>query len=225
MNLIGVFGGAFDPVHTGHLRTALEMLHTLDLAELRFVPSRVPPHRDPPIASVELRLKMLNAALPSREPIIIDQRELQRAGPSYTVDTLISMRDEFPDESVCLIIGMDAFLAFTTWHRWREILRLAHIVVAYRPGTELPVTGAIGEMLEARKVPDKTSLTRQQSGKILIHPTTQLEISSSAIRRMVGEGGDPRYLVPGPVREIIMESGCYANTVSGNDSQENRFSA
>jgi len=225
MKSIGVFGGAFDPVHTGHLRTAYEMLHELDLDELRFVPSLQPPHREPPIASVEMRLDMLRAALPDNERMLIDTRELERPGPSYSVDTLTSLRDEFPNVSLCLIIGMDAFLAFTTWHRWREIFRIAHIVVAYRPGTDLPVTGAIGELLEARKVPDKAGLAGAQSGRILIQPTTQLEISSSAIRRICGAGRDPRYLVPVSVLEIIMKTGCYASPVRADDSQENRFSA
>lgn len=225
MNLIGVFGGAFDPVHIGHLRTAYEMLHGLTLKELRFVPSLQPPHRDSPIASVEVRLAMLRAALPQHEPVIIDRRELERPGPSYSVDTLSSLHEEFDDVALCLIIGMDAFLAITSWHRWREIFRLAHVVVAYRPGTELPVTGAIGELLETRRVADKSGLTRQQSGRVLIHPTTQLEISSSAIRRIVADGGDPRYLVPGPVREIIMESKCYGLDRAEGTARENRFSA
>jgi nicotinate-nucleotide adenylyltransferase len=225
MKSIGVFGGAFDPVHIGHLRTAYEMLHELVLDELRFVPASLPPHREPPIASVELRLAMLQAAIPAHEHISIDQRELRRSGTSYTVDTLVSLREEFPDASLCLIIGMDAFLAFTSWHRWREILELAHIVVAYRPGTELPVTGAIGELLEARRTGDKVDVVRQPSGRILIQPTTQLHISSSAIRRIVAQGGDPRYLVPGPVRELIMESDCYAKLVDAGDARENRSSA
>ena len=201
------------------------MLHELDLGELRFVPSLQPPHRESPIASVELRLDMLKAALPDNERMLIDTRELERPGPSYSVDTLNSLHDEFPDASLCLIIGMDAFLAFTTWHRWREILQVAHIVVAYRPGTDLPVTGAIGELLEARKVADKTGLFGKPGGSILIQPTTQLEISSSAIRRICGKRRNPRYLVPVSVLEIIMESGCYANPVRADATQENRFSA
>lgn len=225
MRAIGIFGGAFDPVHIGHLRTAYEMLHELGLDEVRFVPSRLPPHRDPPVAPAKIRIEMLRAALPTNEPVVIDERELERTGTSYSIDTLASLHDEFPDASLCLIIGMDAFLAFTTWHRWRQIFELAHLVVAYRPGTELPVTGVIGELLDARRVEDHSALTRERCGRILIQPTTQLEISSSAIRRIVRGGGDPRYLVPASVREIIMKTKCYMEPARGPGAEENRVSA
>ena len=136
MRCIGVFGGTFDPVHFGHLRTAYELLVRLELAEVRFVPCAVAPHRRQPITDSATRVRMLEAAIADVPEFVIDTRELERAGPSYTVDTLESLRTEYPDEALCLLLGMDAFLGLPGWHEWERLLDLAHIVVANRPRLE-----------------------------------------------------------------------------------------
>jgi nicotinate-nucleotide adenylyltransferase len=206
---IGVLGGTFDPIHYGHLRIGYELLHALDLGQVRYIPCGQPPHRGSPVASAQVRLAMLTAALSGHPGMVVDERELTRDGPSYSVDTLLGLRDEYPESSLCLIVGMDAFLGFPTWHRWQELFELAHIVVARRPGWDTNATGVMKEVLQQRITDDVGELHGSTSGRIYIHTATQLEISSTAIRNMVASGAEPRFLMPDPACEIIKESGCY----------------
>jgi nicotinate-nucleotide adenylyltransferase len=210
MNPTGVFGGTFDPIHFGHLRTAFELQQTLRLEELRFIPAGNPPHRDVPLADAEARLAMVRAATADQPGFVVDDREVRRAGPSYTVTTLGELRAEFPDRPFCLIVGMDAFLGLPRWHRWREILELAHLVVAHRPGWQAPGVGPLGELLVDRGTGRLDDLHDAPAGRILIQPVTQLEISSTDLRGLIVQGRDPRYLMPDPVRDIIIETGCYS---------------
>jgi len=208
---IGIFGGTFDPVHVGHLRTAHELLTALDLAEIRFIPSRLPPHRPPTVAPEALRLRMLEAALEGLPGFRVDDRELRRPGVSYMVDTLRSLRDELDSQPLCLLLGLDAFLGLPAWHRWRELPELAHIVVARRPGIAMEIGGDAGELLRSRLVTGHRALGAAPAGGVLMLDVTQLDISSSAIRKMVAAGGDPRFLVPDVVRELILKTHVYAN--------------
>jgi nicotinate-nucleotide adenylyltransferase len=210
MQPIGLFGGAFDPIHYGHLRTAFELWQALKLTELRFMPTGNPPHRDPLMASAELRLHMVRAAVAGQSAFIVDDREIRRSGISYSVDTLTELRAEFPDRSLCLLLGMDAFLGLPNWHRWRELFDLAHVVVAHRPGWKAPTMGPLGEVMVDRGTGTVRDLHEQRAGRIYVHAVTQLEISSTELRQLIVAGGDPRYLVPDEVRNIIRETGCYA---------------
>jgi nicotinate-nucleotide adenylyltransferase len=207
---IGVFGGTFDPIHYGHLRTAFEMLQALAFEEVRLIPCGDPPHRGVTYASAELRLRMLHAAARNLEGFVVDDRELRRDGPSYTFDTLVSLREEFPGASLGLIVGMDAFLGLESWHRWDEILEIAHIVVAHRPGWKAPDYGALGELLEERGSHRVQDLHEAACGRVHVHAVTQLEIASTEIRELVAAGRDPRFLMPDAVRDVIMDSECYA---------------
>ena len=211
MSPIGVFGGTFDPIHYGHLRTAFEMLQALAFAEVRLIPCGDPPHRGVTFASAELRLRMLHAATGTLEGFVVDDRELRRDGPSYTIDTLASLREEFPEASLGLIVGMDAFLGLAGWHRWDEILGFAHIVVAHRPGWKAPDYGALGELLDERGTHRVQDLHEAANGHVHVHAVTQLEIASTEIRELVAAGRDPRFLMPDAVRDVIMESECYAD--------------
>jgi nicotinate-nucleotide adenylyltransferase len=211
MKPIGIFGGTFDPIHYGHLRTAFEMLQALRFGEVRFMPCGNPPHRGAPIADADLRVQMVSMATEGQPGFVVDDRELQRDGPSYSVDTLAALRTEFPKQSLGLIVGMDAFLGLPKWYHWREILQLSHIVVAHRPGWRAPDIGPLGELLADRGTHRIKDLHQTISGHIYIHDVTQLEISSSEIRDLVGLGRDPRFLMPDGVRDLITESGCYAS--------------
>jgi len=207
---MGIFGGTFDPIHYGHLRTAFEMLQALRFSEVRFMPCGNPPHRTTPYADARLRLEMVRVATAGQAGFVVDDRELQRAGPSYSVDTLAALRKEFSTRPIGLIIGMDAFLGLPKWYHWREILALAHIIVAHRPGWRAPDMGPLGELLADRGTHRIDDLHNAGSGLIYIHDVTQLEISSSEIRELVAMGRDPRFLLPDAVREVISASGCYA---------------
>ena len=206
---MGVFGGTFDPIHYGHLRTAFEVLQALRFTEVRFMPCGTPPHRGTPVASAGERLAMVRAATEGQHGFVVDDRELSRDGPSYSVDTLAALRGEFPLRPIALIIGMDAFLGLPKWYHWQEILQLAHIVVAHRPGWKAPDIGPLGELLAERGTHRIGDLHQAKSGHIYILDVTQLEISSTDIRELVAAGRDPRFLMPDLVRDYIHSSGCY----------------
>jgi len=209
---VGIFGGTFDPVHYGHLRTAFELLSVLRLQEMRFVPAGDPPHRDTPLAAAELRLEFVREATGDQPGFVVDARELRRQGPSYSVLTLAELRAEHPRTPLCLCIGMDAFLGLPQWHRWQEIIGLAHIVVAHRPGWQVPREGPLGELLVTRATASRDDLHATLAGRIYIHAVTQLEISSSGLRELLAAGRDPRYLVPDAVCARIRETGCYLSS-------------
>jgi nicotinate-nucleotide adenylyltransferase len=210
MQPIGVFGGTFDPIHCGHLRTAFELWQELKLAEIRFLPTGSPPHREKLYASPEQRLEMVRAAVADQPAFIVDDREVRRSGVSYSVDTLAELRQEYPQRSLCLLLGMDAFLGLPGWHRWRELLTLAHIVVAHRPGWRAPTTGPLGELMVDHGTGSILALQQERAGRVYVRAVTQLEISSTELRTLITGAGDPRYLVPDPVRKIILETRCYA---------------
>ncbi len=209
MRKIGIFGGTFDPIHFGHLRPALEILDALSLDEIHFVPAGQPPHRGVPAAPATLRLEMLQAAVAGEARFRVDEREITRHAPSYTVDTLAGLRGEFPHDALALIVGMDAFLGFPGWHRWQKIFDLAHVIVAHRPGWVLQSAGVLADTLSQRLAYSISEMAKSVAGRILLQPVTQLEISSTQVRACVAAGGDPRYLVPEAVRALILNSHCY----------------
>jgi nicotinate-nucleotide adenylyltransferase len=212
MQPIGIFGGTFDPIHYGHLRTALELKQQIGLERVHFVPCANPPHRAAPMIDGGLRLRMVQAAIEGEAGFVADDRELTRPGLSYTVDTLASFRAEFPALPLCLLLGMDAFLNLPYWHRWRELLDLAHIVVAQRPGWESPTGGVLGELWLERRTIQPHELTASLAGRIHMQPVTQLEISSTDLRASLRAGVDPKFLMPDSVRQIILKTECYAET-------------
>lgn len=209
MSPIGIFGGTFDPIHYGHLRTAFELMQALDLREVRFIPAGDPPHRKETHAKVRERYRMVEVATAGQPGFVADDREVRRGGPSYSIDTLTELREEFPHESLGLIVGMDAFLGLPTWHRWQAILDCAHIVVAHRPGWKAPDLGPLGQLLDERGTLRIGDLHQSTHGRIHIHAVTQLEIASTEIRELVAAGRDPRFLLPDTVRQVIARCGCY----------------
>ena len=185
--MIGIFGGTFDPVHYGHIKPVLSVKEALNLNSLHFIPNRIPPHREKPWLSTDQRLALLKSALQNYPDVIIDERELERDGPSYMVDTLASLRDDFSGEGLVLIIGMDAFIGITTWHEWKRLFDLCHLVVTTRPGFDKSeLTECIDtdnyQYLTAKMVTQAAALTPNETGKILLQSVPQLNISSTEIR-------------------------------------------
>jgi nicotinate-nucleotide adenylyltransferase len=211
---IGIFGGTFDPIHFGHLRTAFEMLQALDFDEIRFVPCGNPPLRGRTFADARLRFRMVEAAIAGQDGFVSDDRELRRDGPSYSIDTLLGLREEFPGRSLGLIVGMDAFLGLSKWHRWDEILDLAHIVVAHRPGWKAPDIGPLGEWISDYGTHRVDDLHEATHGHIYIHAVTQLEIASTEIRDLVAAGRNPRFLMPDAVSRVIEETSVYMRAIN-----------
>ena len=210
MGPIGIFGGTFDPIHYGHLRTALELKERLSLNEVRFIPCADPPHRQSEPVAGASRLEMVRAAVADEPGFVVDEREFDREGPSYTVDTLRSIREEIADIPLCLLMGMDAFLSLTEWYCWKELFSLAHIVVAHRPGWRVSADGALGELLRDRNTNEISELHGSVCGRIYVTPVTQLEISATELREGLNAGLDPRYLVPDSVRQMLLEAELYA---------------
>lgn len=211
LRTVGIFGGTFDPVHYGHLRVALELKQALVLDEMRMLPNATPPHRDRPSASVEQRLDMLRLALSGQHDLQIDEREINRKGPSYMVDTLSSFRQELgADCSICLVVGSDSFQSLGSWHRWQELFDLAHIVIACRPGWQQDKSSEVGQLVRQRFIDDPVKLKTSPGGYILPQLVTQLAISATSIRQSILDGRSPRYLLPDSVLDFIEKHRIYS---------------
>ena len=181
---IAVLGGTFDPVHYGHLRFADDVRRALDLPEVRLVPVGDPPHRAGPIANAADRLAMLRLALDEFPGIVVDQRELRRAGKSFTVLTLEELRREYPDRPLLLLLGADAFRGLPSWHRWREIFDLAHLVVVERPGVDLAagLPAPLVPYWRDRLTGNSEDLRAQPAGAIYVQAIAPHAMSATAIR-------------------------------------------
>ena len=202
--MIGIMGGTFDPVHYGHLKPAMDVKQALGLERVLFLPNRIPPHRPSPWLSVEQRKKLLQIAIDPLPGFVMDTRELDRPGKSFMVDTLISLREDFPQTSLCLILGMDAFAGLPQWHQWRKILDLCHLVVTERPGISWP-TNPEFQALEASLVTDPEALKKADAGGILLQSASQLDISSSDIRQRFQTGQTISDWVPEAVEHELRE--------------------
>ena len=202
MQPLAILGGTFDPVHNAHLRVAWEAAERLD-AEVRLIPANVPPHRDQPVASARERAAILRAALAGQDRLVLDERELGREGLSWTIDTLIELRDEIGAERpLVLLVGADAFLGLPSWHRWGEMFDYAHIGVLTRPGHEIgTLPTELRIKVASRRTNDPGALRETPSGRVLPMPVTPLEISATWIRDVLAAGGEPRYLMPDSVIE------------------------
>jgi nicotinate-nucleotide adenylyltransferase len=204
--MIGLLGGTFDPIHFGHLRPALEVCQALALQELRIIPSGEPPHREKPQATAQQRLMMVRAAIADQPRFVIDDRELRRAGPSYMVDTLHSLREDLGSQiPLCLILGLDAFLGLESWHRWYNLFDYANLVITHRPGwslSDLRSGSTLAQEIRTRHV-NAEQLASKAAGKIGFVSVTQLDISASGIRQQLAEGKDIRYLLPEAVYDLI----------------------
>ncbi|MFL2539229.1 MAG: nicotinate-nucleotide adenylyltransferase [Candidatus Rariloculaceae bacterium] len=210
MNSIGIFGGTFDPIHNGHLRIALEALEELSLSAVHFIPCGQSPLRSEPATTNDIRLKMVKAAVEAEPRFIMDTREIKRGGPSYTYDTLTTLRDGHKENSICLILGMDSFISLPRWYRWEELIDLAHIVIAHRPGWKAPTEGPLGDFVQEHLAESSQDVVTKREGSLFVLPVTQLEISATKLRSSIRLGLDPKFLVPESVRAIIKETECYA---------------
>jgi len=208
---IGVLGGVFDPVHYGHLALAREAAKRLDLAEVRFVPANVPPHRRQPHASAEQRVQMLKLAISGSPCFVLDSREMARQGASYTVDTLNTMRTELGGKRpLCLLMGADAFAGLASWHRWTRLFKLAHIAVVQRPGYDLKnLRPRLSEELAKRRAKSPHAAFDMPSGAIIMLRVKPVAISASMIRERLRSGKSARNLLPPAVLHYIQEQGLY----------------
>jgi nicotinate-nucleotide adenylyltransferase len=167
------------------------------------------------VASAAHRLAMLDLAVAEFPGLVVDPREIERAGKSYTVLTLTELRAEHPARPLVLIVGTDAFLGLPTWHRWRELFGLAHIVVVTRPGAPLAgsLPGELADDWERRRVDDPTRLASAPAGTVMPMPIPPQPISATAIRRLLAEGQEAiaqaRGLLPPAVLAYIDRNRLY----------------
>ena len=206
---IGVLGGTFDPVHIGHLRGAVEVAEALGLDEVRLVPNFRPPHLETPYSSAQDRLAMVRLAARELPLLKVDSRELERDKPSYTLDTLESLREELAaDDQLFLIMGWDAFCGLPSWHRWDELLDHCHILVMQRPDADSEAPEALRDLLAARNVNDPLALAGS-SGQIAFVWQAPLGVSATRIRQFLASGRSVRFLVPDAVLAYINAHGLY----------------
>jgi len=210
----GILGGTFDPVHFGHLRAAEEVADAFDLSTVMFIPAAKPPHKEGrELTSFAHRWRMLELALVGNPRFALSDLENRRPGKSYSVETLTQLLSQLGrDALLYFIVGLDAFLALPTWHRYRDLFSLCHFVVVARPGYSL---AQLDDMLH-RAVSECYSFDEQVSG--FVHPqhrtvyvrqVTLMDISSSKIREYVSRGRSVRYLLPVEVQAYIHEQGLY----------------
>ncbi|PAV48133.1 nicotinic acid mononucleotide adenylyltransferase [Pseudomonas sp. HAR-UPW-AIA-41] len=206
---IGVLGGTFDPIHIGHLRGALEVAELLALDEVRLIPSARPPHRDTPQVTAEQRLQLVRLAAEGEPLLRVDDRELARATPSWTIDTLESLRAELGvDDQLFLLLGWDAFCGLPSWHRWTELLQHCHLLVLQRPDADTEAPEALRDLLAARSVNEPAALCGP-AGQIAFVWQTPLAVSATDIRRRLATGRSVRFLLPDAVLHYIDAHGLY----------------
>lgn len=215
--MIGIYGGTFDPIHYGHLRTALEVKEAVGLGEVRFVPCHIPPHRPTPSTTSEQRRALLEVAMKEAEPgFRLDTRELDRSGPSYMVDTLVSLRTEVgPTVPVCLLVGQDAFVSLSGWYRWEMLFELAHVLVIQRSGTWPSLPEMLQTSLLIRQTDTVKPLHDHPCGYIYSVSVTQFHLSATHIRKLIVAGKSARYLTPDAVLDLIYHSGLYQSVSTG----------
>jgi nicotinate-nucleotide adenylyltransferase len=197
---LGVLGGAFDPVHIGHLRGAIAVREQLGLERVDLLPAARSPLKGAATVTAADRLAMLEAAVLNVPGLGVDARELSREGPSYTVDTLIELRGEVGQARPLIwIVGTDILPALPKWSRWQQLLDLAHLVILERPGADSPPL-AVTRWLDQHRI-DQSALLTAAAGGVVTLDQPVLDIASSDIRALLAAGRDPRFLLP----EVVME--------------------
>ena len=210
---LGLLGGAFDPVHMGHLRGAIAVREQLGLERVDLLPAAQSPLKAAATVTAADRLAMLEAAVRGVPGLGVDARELNREGPSYTVDTLIELRHEVGDSRPLIwIVGTDILPALPRWSRWRQLLELAHLVIVKRPGAESPPL-AVRQWLDQHRV-DQNALLAAAAGGVMTLDQPVLDIASSDIRGLLAAGRDPRFLLPEVVMEYIKRHNLFMRDTS-----------
>lgn len=204
--MIGLYGGTFNPVHYGHLRTALEIKERFNLRQLRLIPCRLPAHRHQPDVSGEMRLRMLELAIADTPELMTDRCELDRDGPSYMIDTLRSISEIFSGEPLLLIIGADAFRGLQDWHDWQNLFCYAHVLVMTRPGFTLE---KLPDFFQGRLLTDPAHIENESAGRLLFQAVTLLDISATRIRTDIAAGSNPKFLLPDTVLAFIRKHRLY----------------
>ncbi|SFC03082.1 nicotinate-nucleotide adenylyltransferase [Marinospirillum celere] len=210
-SLVLMYGGTFDPVHNGHLRSALELTQVLPVARVHLIPCQLPPHRDQPSASPEQRLAMLKLATADEPLLVADDRELRRPGPSWSIDTLESLREDYGDQQpLAMVLGWDAFLGLPSWSRRDLLLEKAHLIVIARPGEKQPASEELLDLLDQYELKAGEALNAKPAGRILrLALPSAMQVSATYIRRLLSQQASVRYLLPDAVINYLFSQGLY----------------
>lgn len=210
-SLQALFGGTFDPVHFGHLKPVETLANLIGLSRVIIMPNNVPPHRPQPEATSEQRKRMLELAIADKPLFLLDERELHRASPSYTAQTLKEWRQEQgPERPLAFIIGQDSLLTLPTWHDYETILDNAHLIVCRRPGYSMDMAQEeYQQWLEAHMTDDPNFLHLLPAGKIYLAETPWFNISATLIRERLQNNEPCEDLLPEPVLNYINQQGLY----------------
>ena len=206
---IGFLGGTFDPIHFGHLRPALEISEALALKQLFLMPNHIAPHKSASHCSAKQRSEMVKLAIAKQPRMAIDTRELNRHKASYTIETLKELKALYPATPICFIMGMDSLVSFDSWFKWQEILNYCHLIISQRPQWHPHFNSTVQALVERCKTTDKQDLHNLQYGKIYFQDTSQLDISSTEIRRLLHNGSSIDYLVPEAISDYIKKYQLY----------------
>lgn len=213
MKLVGILGGTFNPIHYGHLRMAQELADGLGMDEVKFIPSANPPHKDSVTVSAEHRAAMVKLAIADNPKFSIDELELRRDSASYTIDTLISLRETLGNNTaLCLMMGSDAFVKLNTWHRWQELLDYAHIILVQRPNQGKPqekLPDELQTLLREHYAEDVSELSKTNAGLINMQAISAQDISATQIRNAIKHQQSVKYLAPNEVIEYIQQHRLY----------------
>lgn len=207
--MIGILGGSFDPIHYGHLHIAQTLYQQLHLSEVRFIPCKNPVIDKKVYASAQQRLIMLQRALQDCPYFSIDEQELHRTTPSYTIDTLIALRLELGGTPLGLILGYDNLAHLNHWHQWRSLIQYAHLLIVPRPDQADTYSTDIGVFVEGYQIDDPSLLSQQASGLLFITHVKPLPISATSIRKKIAAGQYPVGLLPPSVLDYILEQKLY----------------
>lgn len=205
--MIGILGGTFDPIHEGHVHIATRVLNRLGLEQLQFMPCALPVHRDEPHASMTDRCAMIELMIAEQPAFALNTLELDRGGPSYTLDSLREIRRQ-TESTLVLVLGADAFNDFANWKLPYEILKIAHLVVCYRPGYAVDAH-IFNDYLAGS--PDV--LAKQSAGAILLLEVEAIDCSSSALRAALAKGDTAGQCLRPVVANYIKKHNLYRRTI------------
>ncbi|WP_151172452.1 nicotinate-nucleotide adenylyltransferase [Pseudoalteromonas ruthenica] len=209
-----LFGGTFDPVHIGHLNMANQCLNHFNSEQLFFMPNRVPAHKQASNISNADKLAMLRLAIASEPRFKIDERELHREGPSYSLLSLQELREELDSagnyqEPILFLMGLDSFNSFDSWYQWQQITSLCHLVVYQRPQERLDLSATLTQYLSQHQCQQGAALNNQRSGLVYFLPGPQLAVSSSEVRAKLQRQQPCEELLTPPVYQYIRDKRLY----------------
>lgn len=206
---IGILGGAFDPIHKGHLAIANNILKQLPINEVRFIPCKQAVLKPTTRASAQQRLDMLAIELQHYPHFIIERCEIDRRTPSYTVETLSYLKSQHTNTPLLFTMGMDAFVTLPQWYHWQELLELSHLIIVNRKDSYIPQDEPLANLIKQHMVTKPSELLEQQAGAILFLKMPPVLTSSTKIRQLIANGQVPQNDISQAVWRYIKDKQLY----------------